>query len=55
MTITYKLVIIDGMNGSIFKKEDGVKVLSIPYDEANTDYQKYLEWVAEGNPEEAAD
>ena len=27
----------------------------IPFDEANTDYQEYLEWVAEGNKAEAAD
>tara|TARA_X000001388_G_C2146935_1_gene90929 strand:+ start:376 stop:549 length:174 start_codon:yes stop_codon:yes gene_type:complete len=28
---------------------------SIPLDEENTDYQEYLEWVAEGNTAEAAD
>ena len=27
----------------------------IPFDEANTDYQAYLEWVAEGNVAESAD
>ena len=54
MTYTYKNVKdIDGSIGNyILRKEDNA---FIPNDEANIDYQEYLEWVAEGNTAEAAD
>ena len=38
----------------IVKTFEGVKYY-IPFDPENTDYQEYLEWVAEGNTAEAAD
>ena len=31
------------------------KIISIPMNEGNTDYQAYLKWVAEGNTPEPAD
>ena len=50
--LTYKLA----------KNNDGVEIAvmrsdgwSIPFDPANTDYQEYLKWVAEGNTPELAD
>jgi len=50
----YKKII--GIEGTV--RDDAIKRIAdnavIPFDEANTDYQEYLEWVAEGNtPEEA--
>ena len=37
------------------KTQKGNVITIIPFDEENTDYQDYLEWVAEGGVAEAAD
>ncbi len=53
--MTYKLQGKDFNNQdltSIIRKSDGA---FIPMDEANTDYQEYLEWLAEGNTPDPAD
>ena len=60
--MTYKLLGKHGSNAPlglsgqdinrILRKSDGAL---IPKDSNNTDYQAYLEWVAEGNTAEAAD
>ena len=49
----YKL--INDRNGNpymVFREEDNS---CIPFDPANTDYQQYLAWVAEGNTPTPAD
>jgi hypothetical protein len=44
----YKLIKnLAGVEIAIFYDADGCRV-SIPFDPANTDYQEYLKWVAEG-------
>jgi hypothetical protein len=48
---TYKLLVVDGVEVAVFRNGRD----SIPFDPANTDYQEYLKWLAEGNEPEPAD
>ena len=50
MTLNYQLTRED--TETILRLSDGAY---IPLDPTNTDYQEYLEWLAEGNTPEAAD
>ena len=56
MTYTYKKMWLDKQNNVIatntIERSDGA---CIPCDEANNDYQEYLEWVSKGNTPEEAD
>jgi len=51
--MTYKIVNDQETNEQSGILKDGIHF--IPLVEANTDYQEYLEWVAEGNTPEPAD
>jgi hypothetical protein len=54
MTITYKLL-KDGLTGELTNLVNRSDNACIPFDPANTDYQAYLKWVAEGNTPLPAD
>ena len=51
MNITDSITGVTKEADVVIRKEDNA---SIPKDPANTDYQDYLKWVAEGNTAEAA-
>ena len=56
--MSYKLVndtITNELIGVTFTDTDNNKIKMIPKDENNTDYQEYLEWVAQGNTAEEPD
>ena len=54
--IMYKILITPTEKDiGVVSKQDGNVRISIPFDPANTDYQEYLKWVAEGNEPLPAD
>ena len=57
MTINYKLQKANTPSGltDIVIRTIGSEKTWIPFAEDNTDYQEYLEWVAEGNTAKEAD
>ena len=55
--MTYKLIknSLTSVVDQVEYTDETNRVKIIPFDEANRDYQEYLEWVAEGNTAEAVD
>ena len=56
-TVNYKLVtdIISGNIQSVKRTDASGAIAFVPFDNANKDYQHYLEWVAEGNTPDPAE
>ena len=51
----YKVFNFDGTTALGVTDTESSPIKNIPFDEGNTDYQNYLEWVAEGNTADSAD
>lgn len=51
----YKVFNFDGTTALGVTDTESSPRKNIPFDDLNTDYQNYLEWVAEGNTADSAD
>lgn len=55
--MNYKITksLTTGLENGVVLLQDNINPIYIPNDPANTDYQQYLAWLAEGNTPEQAD